>query len=111
MPTTSRADGEHMTVKTLRITTVLLLLLSTIGAFAAEVEPKDEKGFTPDRAYHIGDIDSVNVFNGNLVITLPVGSTYPVGGKFSYGMTLSYNSSVWKKEDWGDSPRCSHRRP
>jgi len=88
-----------------------MLLLSAISAFPAEVEPKDEKGFTPDRAYHIGDIDSVNVFNGNLVITLPVGSTYPVGGKLSYGLTLSYNSSVWKKEDWGDSPRCTHRRP
>jgi len=95
-----------------RTATALLLLLFAMTAFAAEIEPKDEKGFTPDRAYNIGDIDSVNVFNGDLVVMFPIGPTYAVGGKLSYGLTLSYNSSVWKKEEYSSGGvTCSHRRP
>jgi len=97
-------------------TLALLLLLLTVFAYGGEIEPKDEKGFTPERAYHLGDIDSVNLYNGNLTIMLPIGSPYPVGGHLSYGLTLSYNSTVWKREDWNVTTpvpphKCASRRP
>ena len=97
-------------------TLALLLLLITVFANGGEIEPKDEKGFTPERAYHLGDIDSVNLYNGNLTIMLPIGSPYPVGGHLSYGLTLSYNSTAWKREDQNVATpapphKCASRRP
>ncbi len=43
----------------------------------------------------MGDIDHVNLFNGNIVITIPLGQRYPLNAGLSYGLTLTYNSNVW----------------
>ena len=39
--------------------------------------------------------DSVNLFNGNLNISLPVGIKYPLSGEFGYQFNLTYNSNAW----------------
>ncbi|HKS22549.1 MAG TPA: hypothetical protein VJZ76_07115 [Thermoanaerobaculia bacterium] len=57
--------------------------------------PNTERGFSPGKSYHFDGIDAINIFNGNLNITLPIGQTYPVGGKLSYGLTLSYGGNSW----------------
>ncbi|MCH9648319.1 MAG: hypothetical protein K0U98_08775 [Deltaproteobacteria bacterium] len=57
-----------------------------------------ERGFKPEQAYDFGDLDSVNLFNGNLNLTIPIGGTYPVGPNLSYGLTLVYNSNLWEFE-------------
>ncbi len=58
-----------------------------------------ERGFQPGKLYQFGNLDAVNVFNGNLVIMLPIGPTYPLNGGLSYGLTLSYNSKIWDLTD------------
>jgi YD repeat-containing protein len=60
-----------------------------------------EKGFQPEKVYQFGDVDSVNVFNGNVVIALPLGLTYPLNGGLSYQLILSYNSKSWDVLDKG----------
>ena len=62
---------------------------------AAYVHPNTAPGFPVEQAFHIGDIDSVNLFNGGLTLTLPLGPSYPVNGGFSYGLKLVYNSHPW----------------
>lgn len=71
----------------------VLLLLPTLAS--ADVHPNSESGFAPEKAFQVGEIDNVNMFNGNLVLTIPIGNSYPVGGGLSYGLTLVYNSTPW----------------
>ena len=84
----------------------LLLAMCCLLATAAKAQqqfPSLEKGVQADKLYHFGEIDQVNAFNGNLIISLPIGLSYPIDGAFSYQLTLSYNSKVWdqKKEGAG----------
>ena len=54
-----------------------------------------QRGFAAEKAFQIGDIDHVNLFNGNLMLSVPIGSEYTTGGGFSYQLTLFYNSNIW----------------
>jgi len=69
------------------------------SALHAQIHPNHAQGFEPQHAYQIGDIENVNLFNGNLTLTIPIGSQYPLGGEFSYGLTLSYTGNVWEWEE------------
>src|SRR5207248_6835722 len=55
-------------------------------------------GFKADGAYDLLGLDNVNVFNGNLIVRLPLGLRYPNGGGSTFGLTLSYNSRAWAFE-------------
>ena len=75
----------------------LIAFLVVAPAFGMIQHPNLERGFSADTAYQIGEIDHVNLFNGGLTLTIPIGSSYPVGGALSYGLTLVYSSKLW---DW-----------
>src|ERR1700755_1760370 len=84
--------------KTMRSTRgILLSLLLAIAAMPllAQKHPNIELGFNADKLYQFTTLDAVNLFNGNLVVTIPMGQRYPVNDEFSYGLTLVYNSKVW----------------
>ena len=72
----------------------LCVLLATPLAAQFQQQTRD-LGFSAQNVYSTTDIDSVNLFNGNLVLTLPIGQTYPVSERLSYGLTLVHNSQVW----------------
>ncbi|MES1243845.1 MAG: RHS repeat-associated core domain-containing protein [Acidobacteriota bacterium] len=74
---------------------LLVPALLCCGSLAADPFPTQERGFQAERAFYVGDFDTVNLFNGNLVLAIPIGGSYPVGGSLSYGLTLTYNSNVW----------------
>jgi YD repeat-containing protein len=78
----------------------------TTPLFAQREQATLERGFQPGKLYQFGDIDAVNVFNGNLVITLPIGQTYPLNGGRSYGLTLSYNSKIWELMEGSNGQRA-----
>ena len=80
---------------------------------AAVQHPNLERGFDPNKAFELGQIDQVNLFNGNLSVTIPLGQAIQGDGKLSYGFNLVYNSKAW---DWevagmasGDDPINSAR--
>lgn len=83
-------------MRSLRISFLLLLIAP---ALFAQDHPNDARGFAPEKAFHVGDFDTINAFNGNLIVTLPLGPTYPVKADLAYGLTLVYNSKVWDIED------------
>src|SRR5712671_4486844 len=62
---------------------------------SAQVHPTMQRGFAAEKAFQIGDIDHVNLFNGNLMLSIPIGSEYATGGGFSYRLALFYNSNIW----------------
>jgi RHS repeat-associated protein len=74
---------------------VTVLSGSLVTAARADVHPNTAPGFPGDESFHVGDIDSVNLFNGSLTLTIPIGTSYPVNGGFSYNLKLVYNSNPW----------------
>jgi RHS repeat-associated protein len=72
---------------------LLFVALCAHGAYA-QMPQAYERGFAPDKVYQYGEIDHVNHFNGNLVLTIPIGPSFPLKGT-SYQLTLVYNSAIW----------------
>ncbi|MGN6184318.1 MAG: hypothetical protein ACTHQM_11760, partial [Thermoanaerobaculia bacterium] len=87
--------------------TLQLLLLVSLCAVRlfAEKPPSIELGFNPDRVYDFGELDSVNLLNGNLIVQIPIGEPRYVNAGFSYGLTLVYNGKVWDYRRYYDSTR------
>jgi hypothetical protein len=83
-----------MTARSLRKLTLPLLLFWALPA-RADVHPNTAPGFPVEQSFHVGDVDSINLFNGGLTLTIPIGGSYPVNGGFSYGLKLVYNSNPW----------------
>jgi RHS repeat-associated protein len=84
------------------ILTVATFLALGLGApTLAQQHPNIERGFSPEKLYQFGDLDHVNLFNGNLSLTIPIGRRYAAGGALAYGLTLTYNSKVWDIEERG----------
>ncbi|HYC88162.1 MAG TPA: hypothetical protein VEO54_03045, partial [Thermoanaerobaculia bacterium] len=71
-------------------------LLAALSAPAQMVSPNLERGFDPQKAYALEEIGVVNVFNGNLNVTLPIGANYPVSSTLSYGVGLQYGGNNWE---------------
>ncbi|NJM54873.1 MAG: hypothetical protein HC841_02130 [Verrucomicrobiae bacterium] len=62
---------------------------------AAQQYPSQARGLGAAVAYQGGDLDHVNLFNGQLSLTLPLGQGYPVGPGLGYGLALTYTSNLW----------------
>ena len=88
-----------------------LLLLLVVGLLlpaassSAQKPPNIELGFKADKLYAFGDIDSVNLFNGNMMMNLPIGQVYPVSPTLSYQLRLTYNSNVWDYREYPSQTR------
>jgi RHS repeat-associated protein len=79
-----------------RATLLILGLLFLAGLPAsAQQHPNTARGFSSSGSFSTGDVDNVNLFNGNLVIRIPLGLSYPVNGNLAYQLTLVYNNNVW----------------
>jgi RHS repeat-associated protein len=77
--------------------TALTLLLLWSGVAAAQEHPNIAKGWGGSDST---DIDTVNPFNGNLTVRLPIGQSYPVNAGLSFQLMLTYNSQVWEHETY-----------
>src|SRR5207237_7061413 len=73
----------------------LLIALAIASTAVAQKHPNLELGFKPEKLYQLSDLDSVNLFNGNLIIRIPIGQQYPVNADFGYHLTLVYNAKMW----------------
>lgn len=76
---------------------VVLALIAAVPLTAqVVVSPNLERGISPGKAFDVGDIDDVNLFNGNLNVSIPLGQTYQVNGTLSYGLRLNYSGNAWE---------------
>ncbi len=57
------------------------------------------RGFSPEKAFQLGEVDNVNLFNGALTATIPIGQQYPVSEALSYGFTVVHSSLAWDLEE------------
>lgn len=93
-------------LKLLRIGSLIAALSLTAGLGTAVVDaqeqhPNLERGYEAEKAFEVGEIDRINLFNGNLLVNIPIGGEYKVGGVLSYRLQLVYNSKAW---DWTNIP-------
>jgi len=77
---------------------VLSLLCVTTVLFA-DKHPNTARGFDIGKPYQMNGIDNVNLFNGNLTVTIPIGQRYHVNGGLQYGLTLVYSGNSWDVVD------------
>jgi RHS repeat-associated protein len=61
------------------------------------------RGFRADQVYSFNDVDSVNALNGNLTVSVPLGTEYRTNGTLKYRFHAAYNSSIWNYRGYYDS--------
>jgi RHS repeat-associated protein len=74
-----------------------LALFALLGAFpaGADSHPNTEGGVDINQVFHAGGLDNVNLFNGALTVSLPLGISYPVNGALGYQLHLVAGSNPW----------------
>jgi YD repeat-containing protein len=79
-----------------RTKVLLFLLVLALPVMKMAAQQDTNRGFNPNGMYATGDIDTVNVFNGNLIVNIPLSpNAYPLNGGFSYGLHLIYTGNPW----------------
>lgn len=96
------------TANTLALTLSALVLASLANG---QPYPSFERGFAPEKMYQFSNVDTVNLLNGNLIITIPIGPAYPVSERFSYRLSLVFNSKVWDYQQIYAQGGCVEPRP
>jgi RHS repeat-associated protein len=71
------------------------LLLAATGPLAAQQHINNWRGFRQDGAFALGELDSINLFNGNLTVRLPIGPEFRLDETTAYQLRLTYNSNLW----------------
>jgi hypothetical protein len=77
-------------------TTRFLLCLLVAAPLGAQLHPNLERGFSAEKMYDFSAVDSVNMFNGNMTLHIPLGGELRANGVLPYHLTLSYNSLFWE---------------
>ncbi len=78
-------------------------LVCTVFAAAARGQsgPDNDPDAAPgyiNSVFHNGQVDSINLYNGQLTIPISLGPTYPVGPKLKFQAVLTYSS---RKNEYG----------
>jgi RHS repeat-associated protein len=80
-----------------------ILLAFIVWTFCAAVArpqsgPDNDADAAPgyvNSVFHHGQVDSINLYNGQLTIPISLGPSYPVGPKLKFQAILTYNSRKW----------------
>lgn len=85
----------------MRLTRILAiaLALATMPVFANQ-HFNQAKGFNANNVYQVNDYDSINAFNGNLNISIPIGNSYPIAEGAALQLMLHSNANVWDSEEY-----------
>ena len=77
------------------LATAVLCVLEGSGLWAQGTEVP-ERGLQVTGSYRLGEIETVNTKNGNVMLQVPLASLPPGrGGGPGFGLTLNYNSKLW----------------
>jgi len=85
-------------VQTLVLLGVCLVLSLGSVPLSAQRHPNAAKGIIGTQSHGTGLIDTINYFNGNLTVSVPLGQAFPLSTSLSYGFALHYNSNTWDIE-------------
>ncbi|HEY0324117.1 MAG TPA: RHS repeat-associated core domain-containing protein [Pyrinomonadaceae bacterium] len=74
---------------------LIVLLLFSSASIQAQEQKTPDRGFMPSGSYALGDIETVNTTNGNLMLNLPVAALPPGRGGLAARISLFYNSKLF----------------
>ncbi|MDY7092033.1 MAG: RHS repeat-associated core domain-containing protein [Acidobacteriota bacterium] len=94
-------DPSRLARRATLLLSLLLWALPVLWTLPAAAEfPSQESGYSQNATFALSGVDDVNLFNGNLLLNLPLGQAYPAGGGLSYGFSLRYNSNrAWEPRE------------
>src|SRR5215213_4145076 len=79
-----------------QVLSVLGFIVLSAGSALCQQAARPERGTMPNRAYSLSDIETINVQNGNVNLSIPLASLPPIaGGKLSWTVNANYNSKLW----------------
>ncbi len=79
----------------LPVALILGCLLPPAGPLWAQNE-NETVGFQSNHIFESGQFgENIDVLNGGLSLTIPIGPRYQVNSRLGYGLNLSYSSKVW----------------
>jgi hypothetical protein len=86
-------------MRILRLLLIFVIATTALGSSPNPTilpsDPNQKRGFNENDVFHFSDLDHVNLFNGNLAITIPIGPSYQAGPVLQYQFMLTYNSKIW----------------
>jgi RHS repeat-associated protein len=74
---------------------LLVALFACIPAFA-QSNPNEEQGLKPYDSWHGGDLDSISMTNGGLVLHIPLAS-FPQRGNLDLSFMVRFSNKQWRK--------------
>jgi RHS repeat protein len=108
-----------MTNRTARAAARLALILCCLTLPLRSLWAQNENetvGFQSNHMFESGHFgEDIDVLNGGLNLTVPIGPKYQVNDRLSYQLVLHYSSKVWETSDYsgsyGDSIKLIHEGP
>src|SRR5437867_2987123 len=83
-----------------RLVFILCCVTVSTGVLRAQNE-NETVGFQSNHAFDSGHFgENIDVLNGGLHLTVPIGPRYQVNDRLGYQIGLSYNSKVWDYSDY-----------
>jgi RHS repeat-associated protein len=82
------------------VRTILFVLLLTFTSYAIVIaqEAANKRGFQPGHSYALGDIETINTTNGNVMLHFPLASLPAGHGGMSGAINLVYSSKLYNSE-------------
>ena len=82
----------------------------TARAQSAEPAARPDRGISSIGSYSVSNIESVNLTNGNVSVSIPLASLPPMaGGKLSWTLRATYNSKLWDMKSIDQLPDTLHQ--
>lgn len=82
-------------LNTSRLFVLLLALVACLSDLRAQTTTPQDRGFQPGGSYAAGDIETINLQGGNLMINLPLAGLPAGRGGIGSKLYLTYNSKIW----------------
>lgn len=81
------------------------LAVCTWAVSSALAQNENESvGFQTNHLFESGQFgENIDVLNGGLTLTVPIGQSYQVSQNLGYQLTLSYTSKVWDTSRWSEA--------
>lgn len=92
---------------------VLFAVVALLAAHVLRAEvhaPGIDRGVQPNKVYDVLGFDTVNTYNGNLLIKLPLGPARANNGGMTWGLSLVYNAKNldYRSEKWHGDATCTN---
>lgn len=93
---------------------IVLVVIGWISTSARAQFPdpaaRPDRGTRPVGSYSLSDIESINLQNGNVSLSIPLAALPPIaGGKLSFNVAAHYNSKNWDVKSYENEPDSFHQ--